>query len=474
MGTPTAHTSRRLDREAGLTIIEVLVAALVLVAGSFATFGVLRTATVNNQRAKATQVALDRAQREMEVLRSLPNSQLAMTTAPPYSADPLDPDHRVNETNGTFALTRDPLQEANPPYMVVEGGSLYGGGFVAGAVVRPEEAFVSGDVSGTVHRYVLWRNDTSCGTSCPGNQDYKQIVVTVKLNTPGNQSGERGYVEVQSDFIDPTDSSAKDPIPPLGGEVNSPQQFFLSDTPCAADGTTERDGWPKREEAGDHPLHNTRGTCASGLQTGATLGAPDALLLGTPPDPAPEDPLNPPVYDYSDDYLGQPTPETAKGIQLMPDDSGGCHFAPTGASIPQWQAHRWVTDPMPYDFTLTKNATLDFFTRSLSDLSYTGRLCIYLFDRHEEGSPPKAYDAVIPGAEATYAGKGNGQWPRSAWTEVRVPLSFNIKTIPKNDRLGIVLSLSGSSGAGAVPILYDHPNFRSRLEIETPTPLNAG
>jgi hypothetical protein len=474
MDAPIADTPRRLDREAGVTIIEVLVAALVLVAGSFATFGVLRTATVNNQRAKATQVALDRAQREMEVLHSLSNSQLAMTAPPPYSADPLDPDHRVNETNGTFALTREPLEEATPPYMVVNGGSLYGGGFVAGGVVRPSEPFESGDISGIVYRYVVWRDDTSCGANCPGTQDYKQIVVAVKLSTPGNQSDERGYVEVQSDFIDPADSAAKDPIPPLGGEVNSPQQFFLSDTPCAADGVTEREGWPKREEVGDHPLHNTRGTCASGPQTGGTLGAPDALLLGTPPDPAPEDPSNPPIYDYSDDYLGQLTPETAKGIQIAPDDSGGCHFAPTGASIPQWQTHRWVTDPMPHDFTLTKNATLDFFTRSLSDLAYTGTLCIYLFDRRETGFPPKAEDTVLPGAEAVYSGQENGEWPRSEWTEVRVPLSFAKTTIVQGHRLGIVLSLSGSSGAGAVPILYDHPNYRTRIEIETPTPLNAG
>jgi type II secretory pathway pseudopilin PulG len=473
MATHTTGTLQRLDREDGLTIIEVLVAALVLVAGSFATFGVLRTATVNNQRAKATQVALDRAQQEIEALRSLPNAELALTSTPPHSTDSLDPGYRVNESTATFALTRDPFEEPSPPYMVVKGGSLYGGGFVEGAAVQPQESFASGDVSGEIYRYVVWRNDASCGASCPGTQDFKQIVVAVKLDTPGNQSGERGYVEVQSDFVDPSDSAENDPIPPQGGQVNSPQQFFLSDTPCASAGETEREEWTERES---HALHNTLGTCASGMQTGSTVGAPDALLLGSPPDPAPSDESNPPVYDYSDDYLGQITPETAKGIQLVPEDTGGCHFAPPeeGAAEPQWQFHRWVTDPMESKFTLTENATLDFFTRSLSDLSYKGTLCVYLFDRHEEGSPPEATNTALPGAEATYSGKENGQWPRNEWAEVRLPMSFEEFTIPKDDRLGIAISVDGNSDSGAIPVLYDHPDYRTRIEIETPTPLNAG
>jgi len=51
---------------------------------------------------------------------------------------------------------------------------------------------------------VVWRNDEKCGTSCPGEQDFKQVVVAVKLDKRSNEPGERGYVEVQSDFVDPT------------------------------------------------------------------------------------------------------------------------------------------------------------------------------------------------------------------------------------------------------------------------------
>ncbi|HET9153597.1 MAG TPA: hypothetical protein VFN85_05735, partial [Solirubrobacterales bacterium] len=308
MGTRRKEAMRGLGSEAGLTMIEVVVATLVLVIGSLATFNILRAATINAQRAKGTQVALDRAQQELEALRSLSNSELALTTTPPHSADALSPDYRVNQTKETFALARNPSEEPSPPYLVVHNGSLYGGGFITGGVVVPEEKFTSGDVTGTVYRYVVWRNDDRCGASCPGEQDFKQIIVAVKLDQKGNEAAEHGYVEVQSDFVDPSDSAANDPIPPVGGSVNSPQQFFLSDTPCSGTGSTEREEWPEREATADHHLHNTLGTCADGQQEGSREGAPDALLLGSPPDPAPSDPSSPLVLDYSSDYLGQITP----------------------------------------------------------------------------------------------------------------------------------------------------------------------
>ena len=45
--------------------------------------------------------------------------------------------------------------------------------------------------------------------TAPGTQDYKQVIVAVKMDKTGNLSSQRGYVEVQSDFIDPTDSKQK-------------------------------------------------------------------------------------------------------------------------------------------------------------------------------------------------------------------------------------------------------------------------
>lgn len=455
---------RRFDSEAGFTIVEVLVAAVILVMGSFATFGLLRAATVNTQRAKATQVALNRAQQEIEELRSLADERLALTATPAHSTSDKSPNFRVS--GGTFDLARTP--PSNYANLVVNGGSLYGGGFIAGGTINPgPTAFTSGDISGWIYRYIVWRNDASCPEStCPGTQDYKQVVVAVRLDTPVNQSGERGYVEVQSTFINPKDSALNDPVPG-GNGVTTAQQFFLSDTRCAAGGATSRE-----EISASHPLHSTLSTCASATE------APDALLLGAPPDPSPEDPTQPLEYDYSSDYPLQVTAAAAKGIQLRRDDSSGCHYVPTGTSVPQWQVHRWVTDPLPSDLKMSERVTLVISTRAISETGYNGTLCVYLFDRSESGSPPKAKDLLLLNkqtkAEYWQWAPSNSQWPRQ-WFEIQLPMLFNGPyTIAAGHRLGLALSLDGKTGGDAVSLMFDHPSFRARIEVETPTPISGG
>jgi type II secretory pathway pseudopilin PulG len=462
--------------EGGFTIVEVVVAAMVLAIGALTTFGLLTAATKNTQRAKATQVALNRAQQELEAMRSLTNDQLAMTATPAHSSNPLSSNYRV--TGGTFALIRQP--PSSYATMVANGGSLYGGGFVEGGIIGPGPTpFTSGDVTGDVYRYVVWRDDANCPAStCPGAQDYKQIVVAVKLDTPGNQSGERGYVEVASDFIDPADSALNDPIPGANGVVTA-QQFYLSDTPCGAGGVTTR-----QDIAGDHLLHNTLGTCASGLQSGTRRGAPDTLLLGGPPDPDPLDPLNPSLFDYADDSYLEPTPDTDKGVQIRRDDTSNCHYVPSGTTNPESQVHRWVTDPMVSAFTMTERATLEFYTRTLGDALYSGTLCVYLFKRHETGTAPNivATDTQLTDKSGglpywIYRPGGNGLWPSGAWTRVRLTMSFNGApyTIPAGDRLGLALSVERSNTpADAIPIMYDHPLYPTRVEVETNTPIDGG
>jgi type II secretory pathway pseudopilin PulG len=474
MHTPPNETGLSRD-QTGLTIIEVVVAALVLALGALAAFGVLSAATKNNQRAKASQVALNRAQQELEAMRSLTNSQLSMIGAPQPSTNPLNPNYRYRVSDVTYALLREP--PSSYASLVVKNGSLYGGGFVKGGIVNPGPTpFTSGDVSGQIYRYVVWRNDLSCpAATCPGEQDYKQIIVAVKLDTPGNQSGERGYVEVTSDFVDPTDSALNDPIPGANGVVTA-QQFYLSDTPCSSSGTTMR-----QEVTGDHLLHNTLGTCASGMQTGSkTPGAPDALLLSVPPDPDVNDESNPPLYDYADDFYLEAAAETDKGLMILRDETVNCPFTPTGTTRPETQTHRWVTDPMTSDFTMLEKATLEFYTRTLNDEPYSGQLCVFLFKRHEKaGSPPtdsRLTDKSTGLERWTYNPGGTGWW-RGAWEKVRLPLSFNGSpyTIPKDDRLGIGLTVErGNTTGAALSFMYDHPKFPTRIEVDTNTPINGG
>jgi len=469
---------RRIASEGGFTIIEVLVAVVIVVLGALATFGLLSNAIKNTARAKGTQIALDRAQQEMEALRSLSNKQLAMTATPEPSTDRLNPNYRISANS--FALTREP--RGNYATMVANTDPLYGGGAVEGGVVNPgPTSFTSGDVSGKIYRYVVWRNDEKCGTGCPGGQDFKQIVVAVKMDAPVSQGGERGYVEVQSDFVDPTDSPKSDPLPGSNGQVVTAQQFFLTDTPCSSGGTTAR-----QTISADHLLHNTLGTCASGAQVGRTVGAPDALVLGGPPDPAPEDPNDPSLYDYSSDPYLEPSPNTDKGLQIRRDEKvSGCLYSPakeTASLDPQSQIHRWVTDPFSSGFTLSGKITLEFYTRSINEAQHKGTLCVFLFKRHETGSPPTAEDAILANAKGgagywTFTPEGNANWPSTEWKRIRLTMEFLSPpyTIPAGDRLGVALGVErANTPAEAIQIMYDHPQYPARLEVDTNTPLEGG
>jgi hypothetical protein len=469
-------------------MIEVLVAAVVLVMGAAATFGVLVAATKNAQRAKATQVALDLAQEEMERLHSIPYDELAVSVMPTPSTNPQNPNSRMS--GGLFALKRG---NPNKAYFPVD---------VSGTGFSPESEFFTGDtersgIKGTLYRYVVWRNDPSCTTEAceKSEQDYKQIVVAVQPDRQVSQGGEGGYVEVQSAVTKPEtgepsqeekeqEEKEREEEEKEGGggggggsgtDVTA-QQFFLSDTACSASGLTTR-----QEITGDHLLHNTLGTCASGLQTGNEKpGAPDALMLTGAPDEYPEDEMKPALYDYSDDFYLEPTPDTDKGVQIRRDDTAGCHYNPTGTTNPESQVHRWVTDPLPKDFEMGGKVTLEFYTRTLNDALYTGRLCVYLFERKDIGNG-KEEDTMLIGKDDgnpywTYEPEGNGYWPRNSWAKIRLTMEFQEapKVLEEGHRLGVALSVDrANTPADAIPIMYDHPNYPTRLEVDTKTPLEV-
>ena len=187
------------------------------------------------------------------------------------------------------------------------------------------------------------------------------------------------------------------------------------------------------------------------------------------------------LYDYSNDGYLEPTPDTDKGVQIRRDDTSGCHYTPTGTVNPESQVHRWVTDPFAADFKMTGKVTLEFYTRTLNDALYHGTLCVYLFDRHNTAAGESKVEDTQLSDKATglsywvYTPQGNGFWPRNAWTKVRLTMEFAPKTILKEDRLGVALSVDpGNTDAEAIPIMYDHPNYPTRIEVDTTTPTEGG
>lgn len=474
----------RLSDQHGFTIVEVLVAIFIVSIAAMVTFSLMTTATRHAQRAKANQIAVEFAEQEMERLRSEPDERLAMTGVPGHSTDSYNPNYRIR--NDEFALSREPLGEYGE--LVRNGGKIEGvgtseeeEGLITEGVVAPAENFESGDVKGKVFRYVVWGNDEACGTNCPTQQDYKQIVVAVRVNSTASDPSQHGYFEVQSKFIDPTKNSESDPVRNSEGGYVTAQQFYLTDTPCAASGETER-----VEPTEEHLLHNTLGTCADGAKTGSSeVGAPDALSLYPPPDPAPEDPEVPYLYDYANDFYLEPSPDTDKGLQIPRSTTTGCNsFEPPSAEHPESLVHRWVTDQMPHDFTLSGKVTFEFYSRTINNGQYSGGLCIYLFKR-EEGASSKPTDNRLKdllGATESWLYAPPGYWPLSEaqapreWKRVRVTMQLSGVpiTIPKDARFGLALSVDPAhTNADAIPIMYDYPTMASRLEVDTTTPLEG-
>jgi hypothetical protein len=362
-----------------------------------------------------------------------------------------------------YALNPD---GSSPAAMVVNGSALDSGGQVAGGTVNPGPTnFVNGDVSGKIYRYVVWRDDPTCSNSvCPFTQDFKRVVVVVTIDDTAISS-DRSYVEVQSDFIDPDDQLLTETNVPPGGTVTA-DQLFLSDTACEDDGSTTR-----IEPTADHLLHNTRGKCADGLQTGTTPGAPDALVLTVPPDPFLSDPTLPDTFDFADDSYLEPIPDFDDGLQMLRQDANGCSYSPGGTN-PEAKIHRWVSDPMAADYHMSGHATLEIGSKTINGAVHTGKVCIYLLVRTTSGS-------VVTDTQITDSGTGlphwtyqpPGNWASGSWGLYRIGLDFPTTTITAGKRLGVAISVEPAGSPGDLQFIYDHTKFDSRLEIETTTPL---
>lgn len=462
-------TGRRSIRsEDGFTIIEGLVAAILLVAAAAALMTALAGARKATYRGEQSQVANDIAQREIEALRAVPYTKLAMTSVPAHSTDPSDPRYRV--ASGGFALARD---GSNSWPMVVNGGALVKGGTVSGGVVDPGPTpFTSGDVSGTIQRFVVWQDDPRCeDLHCPGSQDFKRVVVAVSLDTTAS-GGVRQYSEIQSDVINPTDSVGSNPNLPQLGTPTVAQQFWLSDRRCQQYDEPVRDA---TNVASNHPTRDTRGpNCLS-----TTADRPDALLTTAPDDTLDivddldyATDLEPPVSD---------PPVVDTGLQMNLPSVDGCTLLPASGRSPL-EEHVWVSQPVnsAADYVLKGGTTLKVFSRSINDVQISGKLCVVVFLRTEH------YDSAattVPTTTDNTLASGTisePSWPKGEWEELTVPMQFSPSTVPEvsptfpkdYERVGVAIGLDRQGGASnQFQFQYDTVRFDSRLEVETTTPL---
>jgi Tfp pilus assembly protein PilV len=492
----SVHASKRPLAEDGFSIIEVLVAALILTLTATAIAVLVNSATHNTFRAEQDQVVVNRLQDELERIRQLPFNQVALTARPASSTQAGDPGERVSAGGTHFDLNRN---GTNTKALAYAGGTTPDGkpvgcsgtGQLACGVNPGPQTFQSGDVSGKIYRYVAY---PGVPANCPGcSADYfKRIIVIIRLDTTP-AGGTHVYQEIQSNVSSPDAVPSSNPVDPTQTTDQQSAMFWLTDTACT--------NTARVTPTSDHATHNTRGSCTDGGQTGLTRGAPDLMV----PDP-PTGTTSDPTYNYSSDVDRTESPKFGLAL-LKPQTTPGCAVQigngnapnqtvdlPSVETTPQLEMHTWLSPALNSTFaTLTSaDATLELWTKSVGGTAYQGDLCVYVFKRITvQQQLATATNTFVVDSVAVlnltnpYLEIQKATWPQT-WTKVSTDKfdvrMLSVDTILNNlsnsgvpgtltspsQRLGLALSVNSLGTSGdALETMYDHFIFNSRFELDT-------
>jgi prepilin-type N-terminal cleavage/methylation domain-containing protein len=187
----SARRHRHGAREAGFTLIEVLIAMTILATGALSlvlTFDSSRRLTTD---AELRDVAATVARGEIERLESLSWSNLALAAEPTKNpgATTKDPTYYITECGSVKCYSWDSSHTSNYEKFVINKTTED-----ASANPKPWKETISTSngsvrVEGSIYRFITWVNDEKCkATACTNTtEDYKRITVAVtsgRLNSP--------------------------------------------------------------------------------------------------------------------------------------------------------------------------------------------------------------------------------------------------------------------------------------------------
>jgi prepilin-type N-terminal cleavage/methylation domain-containing protein len=477
---PAARHLKIATGQDGFTIVEVMVAALLVAIGVVAILGSLDAVSKTGVAAQRHQQAVAYGQREIERLRTLDyRTKLGLTSFPAASGDgiaagdptpnaPKNPNYYVSGTGlkimARYADKTSGLQPGvspNPEPLVGPGEPD-----LTSPQVNPgPESFSVNGTSGKIYRYVTWRSEhcpatTTSGIAnpCPGTKDSKRITIAIVLDPVANGAGPSKPIWLSSVVSDPdaTPTGISPPSSDDGGTISA-QTLFLTDTPCSSS--------TRQAITSSHATHNTSPTppASGAITTCAASGAiPDLMFADPNPDAA-----TVPAYDYSSE-VSRPAPiglSQPAGLALR-DGASDCptSYATANASTLASTVHTWATAALPTGgFTIPQGgrAGISLWTQTTDDVTGRVTLCATLRDSQTR--------ATI-GQTAVY--------DLSAWPTTPTQLTFTWGvaptadyTLPAGDRLLLTLSLRSSTADKDALLLYDHPSFQSSLTVATTTPL---
>lgn len=180
---------RRLAREDGFTLVELLVAMTVTVVGLAALVSSFDHSRDLVSVAEKTQVASHRAERELERILAMPWAAVGHASTPATSSDPASPAYYVSGSNYQWDQGSTGPQSAA---MVVDAAGALG---TASTTWQDSETRLSGQLQS----FITWTGDLCA--SCTGTQSAKRVTVAV---TVGGPRPLREPVLISTIMIDPT------------------------------------------------------------------------------------------------------------------------------------------------------------------------------------------------------------------------------------------------------------------------------
>lgn len=180
--TVVQRLSGRVSGTSGMTLVEVLVATLVLSVGALSAFTVFDTSRRSTTVSEFVSVGAAAGEQELERIQALPYSAVSLASAPAQTSttNPSDPTYYLRGCGSCYQWDWTGGAPSEPLVVSASG---------ADTTPNPRTVVLPGPngaarVTATIYRFVTWTKDPVCASSaaCAGQTNYKRVTAAVTVN----------------------------------------------------------------------------------------------------------------------------------------------------------------------------------------------------------------------------------------------------------------------------------------------------